>query len=254
MNERKFLEKIIVEAGAAVMKRYGKVHTTYSKENIVDIVTEADLQSNKLLVNAIKKYFPKHGIISEEDLAFEPTRDYVWIIDPLDGTSNFASRTPLFAVILGLSYKGKMILSGIYDPVHKELFVAEKGKGVYRNGKKVSCSNKKDWKYSYGCLSASWTKKRILFLKNLTTFAQKKTFWASAHGSAGISAIYLADGRRDWYYGAGSDVWDYAASSLILEESGCKVTNKFGEPWTIKDDNIVAANKHLHKILLKIVK
>lgn len=249
----KFIKNITKKAGAAILKKFGKVRVKYTKEDAADVVTEADLVANNIITKAIKKEYPLHGIISEEAGEHQGGEEYCWIIDPLDGTRNFLTRTPMFAVMIALARNGKIELATIYNPCTDELLFAKKGRGAFLNGKKVSCSQHKTWKDSWGLVSVNMTTKNATNLQKLSKYSKKEKFWMSAFGSAGVSVMYQADGRRDWRASQGGGLWDYAAASLILTEAGCKVTNFKGEPWSIKDREIISANKHLHSKLLKIM-
>ena len=249
----KFIKQITEEAGLAILKKFGKVGVKYTKEDAADVVTEADLAANKIIVEAIKKKYPSHAIISEEMEDYQSGAEYCWIIDPLDGTRNFLTRTPMFAVMVGLAHNGKMELATIYNPCTAELFFAKKGKGTFLNGKKVACSQQKTWKNSWGLASVNLSEKNTANLRKLLNHSEKENIWVSAFGSAGVSVMYQADGRRDWRASQGGGLWDYAAASLILSESGCKVTNFQGQPWSLKDREILSANKYLHAKLLKIM-
>jgi myo-inositol-1(or 4)-monophosphatase len=249
----KFIKQITKKAGTAILKKFGKVSVKYTKENAADVVTEADLAANNIITKAIKKKYPSHAIISEETGEHQNGAEYCWIIDPLDGTRNFLTRTPMFAVMIGLAHNGKMELATIYNPCTDELFFAKKGRGTFLNGKKVRCSQQKTWKNSWGLTSVNVSGKNAANLNKLLKYSAKEEFWMSALGSAGVSVMYQADGRRDWRASQGGGLWDYAAASLILTEAGCKVTNFKGEPWSLKDREILSANKYLHSKLLKIM-
>ena len=248
-----FVKKITKEAGAAILKKFGKAGVKYTKKDASDVVTEADLKANDIITKAIKKKYPSHAIISEETGEYQSGAEYCWIIDPLDGTRNFLTRTPMFAVMIGLARNGKIELATIYNPCTDELFFAKKGKGVFLNEKRVYCSQQKTWKNSWGIVSVNMSGKNPINLLKLLKYSKKEKFWISAFGSAGVSVMYQADGRRDWRASRGGGLWDYAAASLILMEAGCKVTNFKGEPWSIKDREILSANKYLHAKLLKIM-
>jgi len=249
----KFIKQITKEAGAAILKRFGKVGIKYTKADATDVVTEADLTANNIIIEAIKKKYPSHAIISEETGEHQNGAEYCWIIDPLDGTRNFLTRTPMFAVMIGLAHNGKMELATIYNPCTDELFFAKKGEGTFLNSKKVTCSKQRVWKNSWGLASVNMSEKNAANLHKLLKYSEKEKFWMSALGSAGVSAMYQADGRRDWRASQGGGLWDYAAASLILSEAGCKVTNFKGEPWSLKDRELLSANKYLHPKLLKIM-
>lgn len=249
----KFIKDITKKAGHEILKKFGKIGVKYTKIDAADVVTEADLISNKIIIEAIKNKYPTHSIISEETGEYQSGNDYCWVIDPLDGTRNFSTKTPLFVVIVSLIYKGKVKFGAIYNPCTDEMLFAEQGKGAFLNNKKVHCSNQKTWENSWGLTSCNVSGKSLNNLQKLLKFAEKKNFWTSSLGSSGVSTIYQADGRRDWRFSAGGGLWDYAAPALILKEAGCKVTNYKGKPWSIKDREILAANKNLHPILLKII-
>ncbi|MFA5184747.1 MAG: inositol monophosphatase [Patescibacteria group bacterium] len=249
----KFIKQITKEAGLAILKKFGKVGVKYTKKDAVDVVTEADLIANNIITKAIKNKYPSHAIISEETGEHQNGAEYCWIIDPLDGTRNFLTRTPLFAVMIALAHKGKIELATMYNPCTNELFFAKKGSGAFLNNKRVNCSQQKSWQNSWGLVSSNMTEKNAANLYKLLKYSKKEKFWMSAFGSAGVAAMYQADGRRDWRASRGGGLWDYAAASLILAEAGSKVTNFKGEPWSIKDREMLSANKYLHAKLLKIM-
>ena len=251
------MENFIIEvnknAGEILNRWFGKVKIEYIKSSdVLDYVTKADLHSNEYIVNAIKEKFPHHGIISEETGCHNESAEYVWIIDPLDGTINFANDVPQFCILICLMKKGIPQLATIYDPVHKEMFFAKKGKGTYLNGKKVHCSSKKEITESFGCLTHSFTNKKIKFLEKIAENLGDKKFKINTMPS-GIMAMYLATGRRDWFASVSGGLWDVAAPALICKEAGCKVTNLDGEDWLPKDvTNIVIANKYLYPKIFEI--
>ena len=247
-----FIKQITKESGIAILKKFGKIGVKYTKEDASDVVTEADLIANKIITSAIKKKYPTHSIISEETGEHQNGAQYCWIIDPLDGTRNFSTRTPLFAVMIALAHNGKIELATVYNPCTDELLFAKKGKGAFLNGKKIHCSEHKTWANSWGLGNANLSG-HVVDMQKLLNYSKKEKFWVSAFGSAGISAIYQADGRRDWGVSKGGGLWDYASPSLILTEAGCKVTNSKGEAWSIKDRELLSANKYLHPKLLEII-
>lgn len=248
-----FIKEIAREAGNIVLQKFGKIGVKYTKRDDTDVVTEADVASNELLVGRIKDRFPSHGIISEEQPEFQQDADYVWIVDPLDGTRNYSTHTPLFAVLVGLAHQGKMQLATIFDPLHDEMFFAERGKGAALNGQPIVCSKRAELKHSFGCLNTHWSVNRIDWLKKVIHASETSDFWTSGFGSVAVSTAFVAAGRRDWYCGFGSFLWDYAATSLVLSESGCTVTNAAGEPWQIGHRELVAANPALHPTILKML-
>lgn len=251
----RFIQKIAKAAGAAVLKRFGKDGVHYTKsEHRGDAVTKADLLSDKIITSAIKKKYPKHGIISEESGKSNVDSEYVWIIDPIDGTFNFATGIPLFGVMVALAHKTRIVLSAIYLPATEEFFFAKRGKGAYLNGKRIHCSRVSDFSASAG-IGPTWLRPRaVRFIGRMIKHSKNKRMMFNGYGSIAVDAAYIAAGRRDWFAAFGAHVHDYAPISLLMQESGCKITNTGGEPWTMKDLEIVAANPVLHKQLLKLTK
>lgn len=248
-----FIAQLIRQAGQEVRQRFGRVTAT-QKTDASDVVTEADTVSNQLIVDGIRAKYPSHGFISEELGEENTDASEVWIIDPVDGTLNFSTGTPMFGVMIGLARDGIMEFSAIYQPMTDELYLASRGKGATKNGQPIHCSTKTEWAHSYGCSGAKWTEKRAPLMVKLAAATKDGPFWLSGFGSLAVSSMYTADGRRDWYVSKGSMLWDYAAPSLLLTEAGCTLTNLKGEPWTLhRDLELVAANPVLHKKLLEIV-
>jgi myo-inositol-1(or 4)-monophosphatase len=249
----KLIKALALEAGVAIQKKFGQVGVKYTKKNPADVVTEADLAANKIIIKGIRKAYPDHDILSEE-LPW-PTRKspYLWIIDPLDGTRNFASGTPFFCTMIGLAKDDEMQLAAIYDPTHDDLYFARKGGGAFLNGKKIICSRTKEWKYSFGCGTSEMDIHSNDSRKKLIAIAQKEPFWMGALGSIGLSMVYVAAGKRDWAYCWGGEIWDYAPTLLILEEAGCIVTDLNGKPWNLESKSMVVGNKYLQSKLLDII-
>ncbi len=251
----KFIQRIAKEAGVAVMKKFGKVGVKYMKSDALwDSVTEADLESDRIMVSAIKKAYPTHGIISEESGSYHPDAEYVWIIDPIDGTYNFVSRVPQFGVMICLAYRGELQLAVINLPATKEFFFAKAGKGTYMNGKRIHCSSTKRLHNSFGAGSSSIRERTARFLLKLVAAAKAEDIQLGTMASMAVNACYTACGRRDWIVALTGAFHDFAPAYLILKEAGCKVTDTKGSPWKLGQLEMVAANPTLHTQLLKLTK
>lgn len=252
---RNFIEHITRKAGNTALKYFKKSGLKFShKKNIADVVTEADHASNKVLLDAIKKRFPAHGIISEETGEEHTDAEYVWIIDPLDGTRNFLTHTPLWGVMVGLARNKQMIAAAIYDPNHDELVYAERGKGACLNGKKVRCSKTAVVPHSFGLTNTILRTSNFNFLTKLANTTKGQEAWVGSVASAAVLAISVAAGRRDWAVITFRSVWDQVSLALICREAGCRVTDFRGRPWKWNTPEMVVANPVLHKKLLKIVR
>ncbi len=251
----KFLQDITKKAGKIILSKFGKVGVKYTKRDAADVVTEADLAANNYLIGQIKKKFPSHGIISEETGDYQKDAEYVWYIDPVDGTRNYSVGTPLYCTMVGLAQNGKMLVSAVYAPSLNQFYFAKSGRGAYLNGKRIKCSLKKEMKGSWGSASCKITADSLKIDKKMMALATDESIWVSSYACTGVNSMDIAAGRHDWFYSFWGGVWDYAAPSLILSESGCLVTDTTGKPWDLNDHiGMVAANKILHKEVLKAVK
>jgi myo-inositol-1(or 4)-monophosphatase len=250
-----FIKTLAIEAGKILLGFFGNAATLYSKAGgVSDIVTEADIASNEYICKKIKEQYPDHGIVSEEGEGCKTDADYVWYIDPLDGTKNFATHTPMFGINIAVAYKGKVTHAAIYLPYLNDFIYAEEGKGAFLNGVKVQCSSKTNWSegiYGIGTMKLSPQYEEFQLCYNSLT---GNTGWTNSLASSAVAGMWVSCGKRDWYVGPGKNAWDYLPTTLIAKEAGCMVTNFAGEPFKPGDRGIVVANPHLFPDLLSIIK
>ena len=257
MNQYKeFLKRIIVEAGEETLKYYGDANIEYAKRNEQDIVTQADLASNKKIKKAIKREYPKHRIISEEEKNYNKDAEYVWIIDPLDGTRNFKNEIPFYAVLIALTKNGKTIMGGAYFPIDKNLYFAEKGKGAYKNDKPIHCNNN-GIKYSRIAGYLEPHGKQSKEVHRILDSYKENEYWLSQFGCGAYDQILVAEGKYDLMISPESDwagIWDFAATHLIMKEAGCIVTDFYGkENDVFKSSSTLAGNPEIHKAMIEII-
>ncbi|MFA6254711.1 MAG: inositol monophosphatase [Patescibacteria group bacterium] len=250
---KKFILHIAQESAKITRKGFfGKREVTWKPDN--SPLTKTDLRVNKYLYNQIRRYFPDHGIISEELPFKKSTSSYTWHIDPIDGTIPFSRGIAFFTNSIGLAKGKEMILATVCDPIRNELFFAQKGKGAYLNGKKIKSTACQNMSQAYVDLELWPTAKYDLYqlAKDLT----KKVYIQSRHASMAICFCYVAVGRMDAAFFAGDNSWDIAASSLICQEAGVKCTNLDGTVWHAneKPRGILVARPKLHRELVKQVK
>src|SRR3989338_5963004 len=251
----KFIQDAAKKAGAAVLKRFGKEGVHYAKsDRLFDVVTKSDLLAEKIIVNLIRKQYPDHGIISEERGSINEGAPYIWVIDPIDGTLNYSRGIAALGVMICLVKNGEVVLSAINLPATNERFFAKKGKGAFRNGKKIRCSTVSRLKKSFGTGSTSMTARASTFLRNLMRANGGGNSMFGSFASMANNACYTAAGQRDWIVSLNGGTWDFAPAYLMLKEAGCKVTNVKGEPWKFGMLEFVAANPNLHKQLLKLTR
>ncbi len=242
-----------IKAGANELMRFFQgTFTISNKEGVNNLVTEADHAADKAIQEVIKKAFPEHGIVSEETEETVSESDYKWIIDPIDGTVNFANGIPICCVSIGLEHKGNMLMGAVYNPVMNEFFYAERGKGATLNDKEISVSNKAE--VATSCLVTGFPYTYSEQANGpLEVFSRliKKGVPVRRLGSAAIDLCWVAAGRFDGFYEHRLNAWDSAAGFLIVEEAGGKVTNLKGERYSPYRPGIVATNGKIHAELLQ---
>jgi myo-inositol-1(or 4)-monophosphatase len=219
-----------------------------------DFVTRVDRESEQLVLSTIKKKYPFHQFLAEESVK-EERGEYRWIIDPLDGTTNFIHSYPVFSVSIALEYRGKIILGVVYDPLRDEIFTAEKGKGAFLNGNRVKVSAISDLKNSLITTGFPFRRKNYIddYLELFRNIFHKVSDIRRA-GSAALDLAYLACGRCDGFFEIGLSPWDVAAGSILITEAGGIVSDFSGGPDYLSTGNIVAGIPALHKKILTEVK
>jgi myo-inositol-1(or 4)-monophosphatase len=244
-----------LEAAATEIKKFDDLDFTISeKEGVNNLVTEVDHASEKVIINVIKSAFPDHHILSEECGDLVQDSQYKWIIDPIDGTVNFAHRIPICCVSIGLEHNGKMILGGIFNPFMNEMFIGERGKGVTLNDRPVRVTKKAS--VEKACLVTGFP---YTYLDEpngpLQVFERfiRRGVPVRRLGSAAIDLAWVACGRFDGFYEHKLQAWDSAAGFLMVEEAGGKVTNLKGDEYSPYQPGIIATNGIIHEELVQVV-
>jgi myo-inositol-1(or 4)-monophosphatase len=242
------IQQIALEAGDLLMQHFGKVDIEYKGE--VDVVTAADRESEKLIVERLTKLWPEHDLMGEEGARRTSGSDYRWYIDPLDGTTNFAHGYPVFCVSIALERKGELIAGTVYDPTRREMFAAEKGAGAFLNDRTVRVSKTATLAESLIATGFPSQKRHknpnIHFYHHITL----QTHGIRRAGSAAMDLAYTAAGRYDGYWEFNLNPWDTAAGVLIVYEAGGVVSDLDGRPFDIESKEVVASNGTLHPALL----
>lgn len=240
------------KSGLFIKKSVGKI-SVISYKGRDNIVTDVDKASERLIIDMILRAFPDHSILSEESSPIDSGSIYRWIIDPIDGTTNFAHAFPFFCVSIALEYRGRIILGVVHDPMHDEIFVAEKGKGATLNGKRIRVSPVESLGKSFLATGFSYgiTKKdrNIAYFRKLLV----KTMAIRRAGSAALDLCYVACGRFDGFWEMSLHPWDVAAASLIVTESNGKITKFDGKKYSHYNRNILATNGRIHKKMVRIL-
>jgi len=243
-------------AGDYIVKSLGNISKSdIDVKQASDYVTSVDRKSEEIILRTIKSKFPDHLILAEESTKDSNTGQYRWIIDPLDGTTNFIHQYPVFSVSIALQHKDEIILGIVYDPLREELFTAEKGTGAFLNGISFGVSSLNELEGSLIATGFPFRKKEIIddYLRLFKNIFYKVSDIRRA-GSAAIDLAHVACGRCDGFFEIGLSPWDIAAGSLIIQEAGGIVTDFNGGSDYLLTGNIIAASPGLHGKLLKEVR
>jgi myo-inositol-1(or 4)-monophosphatase len=253
---------IALQAGALLRSYYRRgVATEYKGD--VDLVTEADRASEKLIVERLREVFPGHGVYGEEGTRSHIENEYRWYIDPLDGTTNFAHGFPVFCVSMGLEHRpaslapdqdGELVAGVIYDPLRDELFTTEKGKGAYLNGARIHVSKTAD--LAEALLATGFPSRKRHDNPNIHFYQE---FTLRSHGvrragSAALDLAYTACGRIDAYWEFNLNPWDTSAGALLVTEAGGSMTGFDGAPFKIDSREVLATNGLLRDELVGFFK
>ena len=243
------------KAGAAELQRFfNGVFEISHKEGVNNLVTEADHAAERAIIGVIQDAFPDHFILSEETGEIITTSEYKWIIDPIDGTVNFANGIPICCVSIGLEKNGEIIMGAVYNPIMHEFYFAEKGKGAFLNDKKISVSKKT--KVMESCLVTGFPY-TYLDTPNgpLQVFEKliRKGIPVRRLGSAAIDLCWVAAGKFDGFYEHKLQAWDSAAGFLMVLEAGGKVTDYAGKDYSVYQPHLLATNGQIHDELLAII-
>ena len=241
-------------AAVIIKENFDKSFTISNKEGINNLVTEVDLKSEKAIIDVIKNEFPEHFILSEEVGAMVMDSEFKWIIDPIDGTVNYANGIPICCVSIGIEKAGKMIMGAVYNPFMNEFYFAERNCGAFLNDKKISVTTRTEVIKS--CLVTGFP--YTYFDEEngpLQVFEKfiRKGIPVRRLGSAAIDLCWVAAGRFDGFYEHKLSAWDSAAGFIIVEEAGGKVTNLKGETYNPYQPGLIATNGLIHDEIVRIV-
>lgn len=255
---------IYLDIAILAAKEAGSIHKKYFqtdldievKSSSFDLVTVADLESEKAIVSKIKKRFPQHNFLAEESKYEKTDSEFKWIIDPLDGTNNFASGLPIFCSSIALAKNDELILGVIYDVTRDELFYAQKGQGAFLNEKRISVSNTSNLEQSLLITGFYYDRGNQMLdtIDNIRKFLLKRIRGLRRLGSAALDLCYVACGRVSGFWEFELNPWDFAAAALIIKEAGGSITDRSGKEINInKKSFIVASNGRIHDSMLSVL-
>jgi myo-inositol-1(or 4)-monophosphatase len=251
---RDLAARVARKAGQVLQKRLGRTKRIDYK-GAVNLVTEMDFLSEKIIVSEIHKQHPDHGFLAEEKAREQTLSPYRWIIDPLDGTTNYAHGYPVYGVSIALERQGEIVLGVVYDPPRDQLFVAQKGKGARLNGRRIRVSSVRELSRSLLATGFPYD----LRDNPVNNFDHFQNFAYRVHavrrsGSAALDLCYVAAGRFDGFWEMKLGPWDLAAGSLMVQEAGGKVSDFQGRPLGLDGSCVLASNGQIHGEMIRVLK
>ena len=242
------------EAGKIILEYFDGAFKIDHKDGINNLVTEVDKLAEDKIIKVIRASFPAHSIISEEIGELLKKSDYQWIIDPIDGTVNFAHGIPICCVSIGVMHKDEMLMGAVFNPMMNEFFFAEKGKGATLNGTSIEVSVKSNFKtaflvtgFPYNWPDSAEHPIKVFERLVLEGLPVRRL------GSAAIDLCWVACGRFDGFWEYNLQAWDVAAGYLIVKEAGGRVTNFNGEECTVFEKQTLATNGYIHDAMVKVI-
>ncbi len=250
------VEQTIKEAGAFIRAEAGKVSVQQIEhKSLNNLVSYVDKTAEEMLVKGLSEALPDSVFLTEEATVEQGEGEWRWIIDPLDGTTNFLHGIPLFSVSVALEHQGEIVMGWVYDIMHDGLYFAEKGKGAFRNGKPISVSAQDNIEYALSVTGFPYGKPEVVeAYMNILLYLTHETRGVRRLGSAAIDLAYVAEGKFEAFYEYKLNAWDVAAGSLIVQEAGGIITDFSGGDNYLFGRQIIATNGKITKDLMEVIK
>lgn len=251
-----FAIQVARDAGNLLVQRLGAAQITNKGD--IDLVTEADIAAEELIIDRIQSHYPLHSILAEESgetvQEGSSRTDWKWIIDPLDGTTNYAHGYPCFCVSIAVEQAGTLEIGVVYDPMRNEMFAAERGHGATLNDRRIRVSNVEELNQAMMCTGFPYdVRTRPDFARDFTNFTLHSQA-VRRDGSAALDLAYVACGRFDGFWEDGLNPWDIAAGAILVSEAGGRITNFQNEPLDIYTKKVVASNGRVHEAMLRLLR
>jgi myo-inositol-1(or 4)-monophosphatase len=251
---RELLQNLAKVAGEFLLDHFGKdLRLVELRSSVKEAITTYDKMADELIVQGIKKAYPDHSLLTEESGLLEGDPDWLWIVDSLDGTSDFANLNPLFSVCIALMHKRELVLGAIYAPAINEFYLAEKGKGAYFNQRIIHVSEISLLGQSY-LLYCEGGEKDRLRTGNILTAVYPQVMDMRKLGSAGLETAWVAAGKGEAYLTTKIEPWDVAPGVLLVQEAGGKVTDFEGNQWRLERSDLLFSNGRVHSAILDILR
>jgi myo-inositol-1(or 4)-monophosphatase len=243
------------DAGRVLAEKFGRV--TVRHKGDIDLVTDADLAAERLIVERVRSHYPRHAILAEEAgeiVAIGGQQaDYKWIVDPLDGTTNYAHGYPVFCVSIALEHEGQIVVGVVYDPLRDEMFAAARGEGATLNNRRLRVSDVSEINRALVCTGFPYdVRSRTEFARHFANFIMSAQS-VRRDGAAALDLAYVAAGRFDGFWEEGLRPWDVAAGALLIEEAGGRVTRYDGSPFRVYNPPVIASNGLIHEAMIEVL-
>jgi myo-inositol-1(or 4)-monophosphatase len=252
VKELKTALRAAKKAGTYLKTRFNKKHTVHQKE-VREEATEADVGAENIILKELQKAFPKYSVLAEEKGKIAGN-EFTWVIDPLDGTTNYTLKSPFFDTAIALAKNNEIVLSVVLVPFTGEVFHAVKGQGAFVNGKKMQVSSTTLLKETHMHYCHSTQPKELTRNMKMYHALKAKVYQLSQYKAANIEMSYCAAGRLDAFIDNGASAWDVSCGALMVKEAGGNVTDFKGKPWNLSSKDIFASNGKMHKTLLQYLK
>lgn len=254
MTTKDTLVKALTEAGEILLKHFGNIGE-FDRKSDIDLVTVADREAEVLIKQIISAAYPEHDILAEESgLSSGAVGEYRWLVDPVDGTTNFAHAFPIFAVSIALEHRGEIVLGGVYNPFMKEMFLAEKSGGAFLNGRPIHVSSIDELRNSLVISGFPYDRReRVHHYLKAWEIMVGRAQGLLRLGSAALDLCYIAAGRAEAYWEESLKPWDTAAGFLILEEAGGRVTDFSDGRYNPYMKQVLGTNGLVHGAVLDVL-
>jgi len=248
-----FIQTLVKQAGEILLSYFGKDKDLLTlRASVKESVTKYDKLIDSRIVQEIRRRYPDHSILTEESGLLEGSPDWLWIVDSLDGTSDFAALNPLFSVCVAVAHKGELILGAVYAPAIGEFYLAEKGKGAYLNGRKIRVSEISDLRRSYIFYCEGGETDRLR-TGSILAKIYPEVIDVRKLGSAGLETAWVAAGKGEAYFTTKIEPWDVAPGVLLVQEAGGEVSDFEANPWKPETADLLFSNGRVHQALLKLL-
>jgi myo-inositol-1(or 4)-monophosphatase len=253
MREKELIGSLARKAGDTLMKHFRRDWALLKERSTAkEAVTKYDKAVDRLIVEEIKRHYPRHSLLTEESGFLQGDPDWLWIVDSLDGTGDFANFNPFFSVCLALMYQNELLVGAVYAPAIDEFYFAEKGKGAYLNGVRIQVSDVSDLSQSYIFYCEGGEKNRGRTGELLYKVYPRVTDIRKL-GSAGLETAWVAAGKGEAYFTTKIEPWDVAPGVLLVQEAGGKVSDFQGNLWKPQTGDLLFSNKKLHEKILSLI-